>query len=167
MRFSDILAFIVVLMLCPGWAQAESPYQGGMKYTAVRKHPAPPAPAAAPADGANASSSIHFKEIAPKPEAAQPAEETPASRVWKKYKSLAAGTYEEPIPAAKQNTAGESETSPAPQPPQTAANAAPPPAKNTGMAAIIDEYRRNKSSQSQMRTLRFQQPETQAASPAN
>jgi hypothetical protein len=154
-QFFACLAVLIftTLILTGTAAQAESPYKGGMNYTAVRKHPSPPPETIAPAAGE--SSAIHFKEITPKTEQPKPAEETPASKVWKKYKSLASGTYEEPAEDKKQE-----ETPPetAPQAARTAE--APPPAKPTGMAAIIDEYRKNKTSQSQMRTLRMEQPET-------
>lgn len=85
-----------------------------------------------------------------------PEEETPAAAAWKKYKALAAGTYAEENPdesdTNKTNKDTEEHLKTAGQAP---AKEPPPP---TGMAAIIQEYQKNKSQRSQMRSITVTTP---------
>lgn len=71
--------------------------------------------------------------------------ETPADKVWKKYKALAAGEPEATEP---------SEENPAEKPPTEA-----PAPKPTGLGAIIDKYEQNKTRQSQMRVIQVAKPD--------
>jgi hypothetical protein len=80
---------------------------------------------------------------AEKPEKPPP-DQAAADKAWEKYKALAAGKYKEPEEkeAPREKTAVKEEPKPA-----------------TGMAGIIEEYRRNKAQRSQMRTIKVTPPE--------
>lgn len=100
-------------------------------------------------DEKNTVEEVHAQELKERKE------EAAADRVWKKYKALAAGTYDEKEARAeleKQEKALEA--------PQSAENnkAAAPPVEGSGIAALIEEYRKNKEQRSQLRTLTVSEP---------
>lgn len=158
----QILSLFVLIVFCAAPAVAESPFQGGMKYTAMRKTPeAPQAPTAQPV----AAGTLQQQTFT-RPNAAQTApEETAADKVWKKYKALAAGQAQAP---EQQNTLesidnGKTKLPEVPQvgeiakvKAQPAAASAPAPA--TGFSAVIQKYHQNKAQQGQMRVLRTERP---------
>jgi hypothetical protein len=75
-----------------------------------------------------------------------PEDEKAADEVWEKYKALAAGQYEEPAKESKPKPASKhietDEEKPA-----------------VGLAGIIEQYNKNKTQRSQMRTIRMKPPE--------
>ncbi len=144
MSIIHILTLFVVFLFLPLSAQAESPFTGGMKYTAVRK-----ANNAAPQ---KTNSALIQQKTISKTTAAEPeTEETPASKVWKKYKALAAGQIEE-TPAAQEPATMQGSALPS-APTQEPAEAAPTIAP-TGIASILQKYHENKEQRSQIRTIR-------------
>jgi hypothetical protein len=136
--FRCLYLLFPVLIVCAAPALAESPYKGGMNYTTVgaKKVAIPQVPS---------NSALKQKTMdraAPDDSAA--IEETAASKVWTKYKALAAGTaHNDPPPVTGQ---------------QPAAKAAPAAPKATGIAALIQSYQHNKTRQSQMRTISVERP---------
>ncbi len=137
-RFHIILFALCVLGLSHAWAE-DSPYKGGMSYTTVGA--GQNAPAKNTAQG-------HLKLRTIEHSALDKEEEEPlASKVWTKYKALAAGTAEEKpvesIPKAVPEAAP-AEEKPAPQ--------------ATGFAAILQKYQQNKAQQSQMNTIEVPRP---------
>ncbi len=119
------LTLLLLLLLTPPAYADQFEYKGGINHTYIRKSP-PPAEQKAPE-----------------------AEETAApttTKIWEKYKALAAGQPEQQQ---------EAETT---QPP-TAPTAPEPPQKPTGITAILKQYQTNKAGRSQMRSLTMKQPE--------
>ena len=123
-------------------------YKGGMQHTTLK----PPAVTA---------SKTGFSTESPTEE------DTPQSRVWKKYKALATGQTEEQQNGkeeAKGQENRENALPKAPDAPQKPADAtaqerAQEKPSPTGMAALIEEYRRSKSQRSQMRSIQITEPE--------
>lgn len=132
-------------------AAAESPFKGGLNYTAVRRAPDTPAPEQ------KRSSFIKQKTIE-QPEDETEAEETPADKVWKKYKALAAGQAgeeEEETPETKPRKEDSSNSSQTTQASAKPERTMPAP---TGFAAIIEKYQTNREQRSQIRTIRAPKP---------
>lgn len=145
---SCFLLFVFFVPGAPTQALADSPYKGGMNYTAIKKHPSE-----------NNQSLIKHRAMNPKLETGEPAEDT-HSKVWKKYKALAAGQYKDET-EENNDKAVDGE----PTEGQIAAEnqaQTPPPTKPTGLAALIAQYRQNKAQQSQMRTIKAPKPEQAA-----
>jgi len=98
-------------------------FQGGMNHTYLRPH---------------SNSNTQQSNLPPTQN-----EQAPTTKVWEKYKALAAGKAE-PQPKEQQPTAA----------------AAPEPQKQpTGMAAILQQYQANKVGRSQMRSISIARPE--------
>ena len=138
MRIAAIL--LCLALASPAHAQQHE-LKGGMNYIVVKR---PDAPVVAP--------------VAPQETGQQPAPESQYKAIWNKYKSLAAG----------QNNGQDNEGTTQPPAPQKASqttqNAATPAPASTGLTGIIEQYRRNKEQQSQMKTLTMPQPETKTLS---
>jgi hypothetical protein len=73
-----------------------------------------------------------------------PPDEAAADAVWEKYKALAAGTYKEPEEPKEPVKPAKEEVEDKPQ---------------TGLAGIIEQYNKNKTERSQMRTISVTKPE--------
>lgn len=129
------LTALLVVLLSAGAASAGE----GMSYTARGIAPV------TKSEGSKMRSITYTSPTAAKEDPAAESD-TPASRVWKKYKDLAAGTEKEQQPT-EEEVAEEA----APETTQK-----PPPA--TGFAAILEQYRVNKQSRSEMRTLTISKP---------
>lgn len=133
-------------------------YKSGLKHTYIRKaDPAPTPPAAATQTITETTDTVGGKNDAPA------TTEKPASTVWTKYRALAAGT------AANKETETQSANKKpsrpsAPQKPdaspteaQTQKTAAPS-LKPTGIAAIIEDYRKSKEGRSQVKSISINKP---------
>lgn len=120
--------FCLVLSAIPAYAQQRE-YQGGMNHTYIRK----------------------FEPEADMPDSvsAEGEEETPQSTVWKKYRALAAGedTQKEEV---KINAPTKPEK-PVLQEEEQISN-------STGIAALIEDYRKNKEQRSDMKSLEITKP---------
>lgn len=84
-------------------------------------------------------------------------EDTPQSKVWKKYRGLAAGEAQEET-QEEELEEGQAHSAPAkPQKPQAPQQAQPKP--TSGIAGIIEDYRRTKDQRREMKTIRLSAPE--------
>lgn len=136
MRIIHLLSFSVLSFFI-GSAHAESPFTGGMKYTAVKK-----ALNAAPAEAKE------FEETGTEKE------ESAADKVWKKYRKLAAGE-EKPAEESKTETAPKEE----PRAEETKADVKPEPKKQaTGFASILQKYEQSKAKRSELRSIKVERP---------
>ncbi len=82
------------------------------------------------------------------------AQDAEAERIWKKYKSLAAGTYKEETEEERDKKEDIKKDDS-----ETIRNAMQPAAAPPGsISSIIAEYQKNKSQRSQMRTIRIAPP---------
>ncbi|MCB1532646.1 MAG: hypothetical protein KDJ35_07240 [Alphaproteobacteria bacterium] len=114
-------------------AETQSPFQGGLKYTAIRKaeNAAPAQPTELDADNQD--------------------EDSAAARVWRKYQDLATGQA-----ADTENDTGK-------ETPEATVNTdvepAPQNAGNTGLSGLMQQYQHNKQSRSEMHTIKIKQPE--------
>lgn len=124
-------AFFFIFFFCvlssATFATEESPYTGGLKHTIVKNQNAP-----------YIKSDPKGENARPPP---QPAHETkaqtPAEKVWDKYKALAAGQYEEPKTESSKTQIEESKTE-APE----------------GFSSVLKKYQENRTKGSQMRSLK-------------
>lgn len=137
-----LFAFVLILFL-PARAEAESPFKGGMKYTAVRK--------AAPAKAAEPTEFEQSDEVS---------EENPTSKVWKKYQALAAGQGKQAEELAKAGKTSKLE--PGGAAPQAIAPAQPMQSEkkpsSTGFASILQKYEQNKQKRSELRSIKVEKP---------
>ena len=155
MRLFILLAFIALL---PGFASPAradvNPALGPMHYTRLNE--------AAPDSG---GTYIRMKTVGQDDQ--QPKEEeAPSVRIWNKYKALAAGKPEmtdkekaeaeeaERKEAEEKAAAAEKEK----QEEAAAKTTQQQPAPPTGIAAIIEEYRKNKAQRSQMHSITITKP---------
>ncbi len=162
---------ILTLALLAGFASsASAESNSGMHYTRIQE--------TAPDSG---TTHIRMKTVLPEGEEPPKQEETPSTRIWNKYKALASGapekTEEEKAAekeAQEKEEAGQKAAEAEKQKEKEAAENAKiekverEPAPPTGIAAIIDEYRKNKAQRSQMRTITVTNPDFQpsAGTPA-
>lgn len=153
MRLLTHFTFIALLAGFASPALAEG--TSGMRYTKIQE--------TAPDSG---TTHIRMKTVGQDEEPAK--EEEPAQvRIWNKYKALAAGKpemTEEEKAASEEADKKEAEEKAAAaekakqEEAEKAAKAEQEPARPTGIAAIIDEYRKNKAQRSQMRSLTITKP---------
>jgi hypothetical protein len=128
----------------------QSKYTGGMKYTTMQ-----------PTQQSNSDKKPLYNRTASETDSQTeeelPQEEKPAEQtVWDRYKELASGK-------AKETETQEGSALPkAPEKPTLPQKQATPkePQNATGMAGLIQEYKRNKAKRSQMRSISFSKPET-------
>lgn len=134
----------------PAFAEGNS----GMHYTHIQD--------SAPDSG---TTHIRMKTVGQDEEPAK--EEAPSVRIWNKYKALASGKPEmtdEERTAAEEADKKEAEEKAAAaekakqEEAEKAAKVEREPAPPTGIAAIIDEYRKNKAQRSQMRSITITKP---------
>ncbi len=139
MRVIKFFSLIVLTFLFANPACAIEKKRTGMSYTAK--------------GGSTLRSMSYAEEEA---ETGEPTEEeeTPSSKVWKKYKALAAGTSEED-PEEDGESEDTQEEGQKPGPPE-AQKKSPKP---TGLAAIIAQYQKNKEERSGMKSLTVSKPE--------
>lgn len=158
MKLIQILNIFVLLVLLSPQAIAESPFKGGMKYTAVRK-----SPNTAPAQTTQQGNIKRQNFNQPDQDAPQEAI-SPAEKVWKKYKALASGQAEK---AQEDETTEALENPETPSPPKKetieAETTQPKPTPPTGFAAIINKYHQNKEQRGQLRIIRVEKPESPKA----
>lgn len=135
-----IFTFALILATSTSaFAEQQREYKGGMHYTTLK-------PPAVTTKGNAIENPEEVKE------------DTPESRVWKKYKALASGETEEQKAKEAENALPQAPTHPVK--PQTANAAQEEDKPNpTGMAAIIQEYQKSKSQRSQMRSIKIATPE--------
>ena len=141
MRISAII-IVSLLLSAPAMAQQKT-LTSGMQHIIVTKPKAPEAPnvqGIKPASGGQKDRPAKSQEI------------------WDQYKALAAGVLAKPVTDATKTAAS---NAPAAQS-QTQAAANP-----TGIAAIIADYRKNKESQREMKTLNFITPTQNQTSPTS
>lgn len=160
---------ILTLALLAGFASpAFAEGNSGMHYTRIQE--------TAPDSG---SKHIRMKTVLPEGEEPPKEEQAPSVRIWNKYKALASGvpekTEEEKAAEKKEQEKEEAEYKAAKAEKEKEAEKAEiekverEPAPPTGIAAIIDEYRKNRAQRSQMRTITVTNPtdfEPSAGSPA-
>lgn len=117
------------------------------------------------------NSSIKLRTIKHEDEAAPaPAPESSQTRIWNKYKALATGQTEEEREAAAKKAAEEDATEDnlkkekeaKAQEEEKAQKAEKEPEKPSGIAALLDEYKKNKAMRSQMHTINVTKPEDTA-----
>ncbi len=122
--------FAVLILTAAAAATAqESPFKGGMRYSAVGRKPA-------------AAKDKMLKNMSVKaPGQDEDEENETQSKVWKKYKTLAAGKVEDEPQQKK------------PEPLETAEPAPAPKPQPTGLAGLIQQYHQNKAQQKEMRTI--------------
>jgi hypothetical protein len=136
-----LLQISFALLFCALPARAEdSPYKGGMRYTTMNASSNKEEPRE---DGEGI---VHQKEINPPAQEEKPAEDQ-AEKVWKKYKDLAAGEYEEEMKEPEKAATKEGSALP------DINQKAQAPAQPTGIAAILQEYQENKVQRRQMRMI--------------
>lgn len=126
-----LFTFLLISLSAPAFAQAQSPYKGGLNYTTAGQK-----------NATHGKNFIRHKDIQPI-EGASSQEDTAAAAAqasWEKYKALAAGTQNAP-PAVK---------SLQPEPPKVQSTAKP----SVGFGGVIQKYQQNKAQRSQMRTLK-------------
>lgn len=134
------LCLIFSLLGADAMAQ-DREYKAGMHHTFVRRDPAPAAP-----------------QQTSEQNTAQP--ETPQSTVWKKYKALARGeNTDEETPDSKKDALPPAPTKPAAPIPPAAAPQAQEKPRPSGMAAIIEDYRKSKDQRRDMKSIRFKTPD--------
>ena len=132
----------------------QSKYTGGMKYTTMQ-----------PTQQSNSDKKPLYNRKTPKetnsieqeePQEEQPTEKSAEQTVWDRYKELASGK------AKESNTQDGSALPKAPEKPTLPQKQATSkePQNATGMAGLIQEYKRNKAKRSQMRSISFSKPET-------
>ncbi len=173
MRMYLLTALIAIFTCFASSAKAESAMNGGkpgtsaMHYTKVRT--APP----------ENTTYIKHKTIAPDEEEAKKEEaETPEIQIWNKYKALAAGQdTDDTKKDGKKTTAkdagedsedkaetAETETDEDPEQENGEEKTVKKeklkqePARPSGIAGLIDEYKRNRAMQSQMRSITVNKP---------
>ena len=127
-----------------------------MRYTRIQDAPA------------SDNSSIKLRTIKHEnEEAPAPAPESSQTRIWNKYKALATGQTEEERKAAAKKAAEEDaneaslkkEKEAKAQEEETAQKTEKQPEKPSGIAALLDEYKKNKAMRSQMHTINVTKPE--------
>ena len=145
MRHFHIILFTgLILVTAP--ALADSPYKGGMKYTTF--------------GASGAIKSKNQEDAAIKERTLSPAEpahfekeekSAPISKIWTKYRDLAAGTTTKPDDAHEEKSTEETH--------QAAVGKAPKEQKTkTGFAAILEQYQQNKTNQGRMNTIDVPRP---------
>lgn len=145
------------LFVAPAFAQTNpNDPRGPMRYTRIQDVPA------------SDDSSIKLRTIKHENEKeSPPATESSQTRIWNKYKALATGQTEEEREAAAKKAAEEDaaeaslkkEKETKAQEEEKAQKAEKEPEKPSGIAALLDEYKKNKAMRSQMRTINVAKPE--------
>ncbi|MCE7887852.1 MAG: hypothetical protein DYH13_10180 [Alphaproteobacteria bacterium PRO2] len=150
-----LIRFTLIALLAGFASPALAEGTSGMHYTKIQ-------------DTAPDSGTTHIRMKTVGQDEEPPRQEEPAQiRIWNKYKALASGKPEmteeekEAQEAADKKEAGEKAAAAEKAKQEEAEKAArveQQPAPPTGIAAIIDEYRRNKAQRSQMRSLTITKP---------
>lgn len=146
--------FCGLLITAPALSWADDS-ASGLKYTTFDK-PRTAQQNAAPADPA--SPTLRVKQISPEQGHLLPAakpEQGEISRVWEKYKVLAAGKAEEDDTAGSAPMDEAEDAPPATQadmPPQSATEEQPPLSAG-GIAGLLSQYRQNKQDGGRMKTI--------------
>lgn len=136
-------------------------YKSGLNHTYIRQNA--PSPQPPPETVSETTETIGGADETTKSDT----KDTPTSSVWKKYRALAAGQAkdkDETAEAEKENTPA---TPAKPSAPETTANDPQQKTalKPTGIAAIIEDYRKNKEQRSQVKSLRIHRPATPTVNP--
>ncbi len=133
MKITKLLILIAVLALSFDAVLAADKPRSGLSYTAMGQ--------------SHKKESGQLRSIEVKTEEPEQVEdeEPPASKVWKKYKALAAGQHDDDEPATE-------ETAKEPQAEE------PRPQRQTGLAGIIEQYRQNKENGSSMKSINVSKP---------
>ncbi|MGB4106376.1 MAG: hypothetical protein WBK55_01110 [Alphaproteobacteria bacterium] len=158
MRPLALFIFIALPAVFASPAHAEgNPATGPMHYTRIQE--------TAPDSG---TTHIRMKTVSPGKEPPKQEEQAPSVRIWNKYKALAAGkpemteeektAVEEADKKEAEEKAAAAEKAKQEEEEQKSTKVEREPAPPTGIAAILDEYRRNKAQRSQMRTITVTNP---------
>lgn len=172
MRSLLILSLITVSCAFASPARAETkPASGPMQYTRIRE---------APPEKDESSQQIKLKTVQ-RGDEVKKEDETPSNRIWNKYKALASGQPELTVEERARQEAEEKEIAgefaefkkekalreQIEKEKILKEELEKEKSRPTGIAAIIDEYRRNKAQRSQMRTITVTKPGDTTPAPAN